>query len=481
MQSTSKSLFWSSLDKFGVQVFALVVGIFTTRMLSPNDFGVVSALAIFTALSNVLVDSGVSAALIRRKENTDAEYSAALLFNIALSVLLYVALWLSSERIADYFQMEEINPLSKFIFLAIIINSLGIIQTVIMTREMRFKEMSIANLGSAVGSAVVTIVLVMQGYTYWAIAWQQVSLVAIRVLLMWILSDWRPCHKPDFSVIKKIFSFSIFLLFTNSLNIVVRYLYNLKIPKIYSQQELGYYDRARKFQEIPSAVVTGAVGAVAYPILSRLNSEPERQLAFFRKIVRVNAFLIFPIMFGLISVMENVTVVVLTAKWLPIIPYFQILCLAAIFAPFQTICLTALNAMGKSNINMGLEIGRNLLTIALFVAFSDTIYQMLWGFSVAMFVAYVVNMIVVGQRLKYKFLHHLKDIIPYAAISVAMAAVCFFVGELSLGFIPEKFRLLTTLLLQILAGAGFYVLTTYLLGSKVIKEFFDLILRKNKE
>ena len=479
-RSTSKSLLWSSLDKFGVQVFALIVGIFTTRMLSPDDFGVIAALAIFTALSNVLVDSGVSAALIRRESNTEEEYAAAFLFNLGLSIVLYFALWGASGSIASYYEMEEINPLSKFVFLAIVINSFGIIQTVRLTREMRFKEMSIANLVSAVGSAMLTIFLVLRGYTYWAIAWQQVSLVAIRVVMLWIMGGWLPSSRPDFSVIRKIFSFSIFLLLTSTLNIIVKYIYNFKIPKIYPQEQLGYYDRSRKFQEIPSAVVTGAVGSVAYPILSKLNSDSKAQLAFFRKIVRVNAFLIFPMMIGLISVIDNLTVVVLTAKWLPMIPYFQILCLAAIFTPFQTLCLTTLNAMGKSSLNMWLEIGRNLLTLLLFFVFSATIYQMLWGFSLAMFVSYVVNMIVVGSRLRYSLFDHIKDIFPYLAISLAMAIVCLFVGKVELTVLPIKIRLITALLLQILIGFGFYVGVSYMLGSKVISDCLELIFKKKR-
>ena len=264
MQSKSKSLFWSSLDKFGVQVFALIVGVLTTRMLSPKDFNIIACLAIFTALSNVLVDSGFSAALIRREQNSSSEYSAAFIFNIALSIALYFLLWGFSGTLADFFGTPEINPLSRFIFLGIVINSLGIIPNVLLTRSMRFKEISIANLSAAVVSALLTIVLVLAGYTYWAIAWQQVSLTTVRVAMLWLLSRWQPTARPDFDIIRKIFSFSVFLLGTSILNIVVKYIYNLKIPIAFSKEDNGYYDRARHTFDRGNKY--DSIGSLPYPI-----------------------------------------------------------------------------------------------------------------------------------------------------------------------------------------------------------------------
>lgn len=475
-------MFWSSLDKFGVQVFALVVGIFTTRMLTPDDFGIIATLAIFTALSNVLVDSGFSAALIRRSQNTNSEYSAAFIFNVALSVVLYIILWIFSGDLAEYFDIPQLNPLSRFVFVGIIINSFGIIPNIILTREMRFREISVANLTSATVSAVITIVLVFVGYTYWAIAWQLVSLTGIRVLMLWVLCRWNPFYKPDFAVIGKIFSFSVFLLFTSILNIFVKYIYNLKIPKVFSKEELGYYDRARKFQDIPSTVVTGAIVSVAYPVLSKLNDNPQKQLAFFRKIIRVISFLIFPVMFGLIGVIDNITSVILTDKWLPMIPYFQILCVAAVFMPFQSFCLTTLNALGKSNLNFTLELGRNLLTLALFIFFSATVEEMLWGFSTAMFASYLVNMAVVGKLMRYSVLDHLKDILPYAIISAVMCFVVVLLGKIDVALSASReINNAIVLALQLVAGITLYIGVAYALGSKVIKECIELLVRRGKQ
>ncbi|MDR1543350.1 MAG: lipopolysaccharide biosynthesis protein [Prevotellaceae bacterium] len=475
-RKTSMSLVWSSADKFGVQLLAMLVGVFTARMLSSADFGIIACLAIFTAIANVLIDSGFSAALIRREKNTNSEYCAAFLFNLIFSVLLYFVLYFSSGKIAQYYNIPQLVSLSRFVFIAVVINSLGIIQNIIFTREMKFKEISIANLVSAVVSAVVTVILVLSGYTFWAIAWQQITLVAVRVAVMWALSNWKPIYKPDFSVLIKLFSFSALLLLTSIVNIFGKNIYALKIPVKFGTTNFGYYDRARKFQEIPAGVVAGALSSVAYPVLSSLNNEPDKQKQFFRKMVRINAFLIFPVMLGLIGIIENMTVIVLTEKWLPMIDYFRILCATAIFMPFQSLCLTTFNAIGKAKYNFALELGRNLLIITLFFLFSENVTQMLLGYTTAMFCAYICDIIFVGKFIKYSLSEHLRDILPYAVISAAMCILVLIIGNF---FARWHINIYLIFAAQCLLGAGFYIGTARLLGSQVIRDVFDLFRKKN--
>ncbi len=474
--TTSKSLFWSTIDKFGVQTFALFVSIFTARMLSPEDFAVIASLAIFTALSNIIVDSGLSAALIRRNANTESEYSAAMIFNIIVGLILYIFLCFSSAFLAKYLKMPEINPLARLVFVSIVINSLGIVQNVILTRNMEFKKISIANLTSAIVSSVVTITLIVMGYTYWAIAWQQVSFATTRTLMLWALSHWTPKAKPDFSVITSTFSFSAFLLATSIINIIVKYIYNLKIPIILPKSELGYYDRARKFQEIPSMVVASAIQSVAYPILSKLNNDRQEQLAFARKTMQISAFLIFPIMLGIIAIIKNLTIVVLTEKWLPMIPYFQTLCIVGIFFPFQNLSLTILNAIGKSNINFTLEIIRNSITILLFLLMSATVKQMLIGLAIATFISYCINIFVIKYYLGYSIIYHIKDIMPYALISTVMYCMTMLIDKINITlFDCQTTNIISKLIVQILVGGAFYYLATYITGIQIIKELHSTI------
>lgn len=453
-------------DKVGFQILALFVGIFTARMLSPRDFGLIGALSIFTLLSTILTESGFTSAMVRRKGNKKAEYSAVFFVNVTLSVLFYAALFLCAPLIADYFEMPELCNLSRFLFLSVLANSFGIVPNILLTISLSFKQISIANISSAVVSAVVTILLVFLGYEYWALAWQQVTQHIVRVGLLWIFSRWT-ISKPNFSIIREVFSFSFFLLITSLLNAIVKNVYNVIIGKRYSAEDLGYYFQANKFQQIPSNVISSAITGVSYPVLSQLNNNRERQLTYFRKIIRVTAFLIFPVMIMLFSMLENLVVIVLTEKWLPAVPYFKILVVSAVVFPLYVLNLNILAVKGYSKIYFRLELFRNMLCIIFLLLFSSSIEMILTGYSLASVVSYMADAIYVQKKIGYKVLQQAKDIFPYAAISVIMFLIIKCVGLLSFGLYP-------TVILQMVAAAGFYFFSLKILGSQVLKDVLEL-------
>ncbi len=466
-KKTTSALVWNGIDKAGFQVVALLVGIITARLLSPKDFGLIGALAIFTMLSNILVESGFTAALIRRKNNTSAEYTALLYFHVALSVLIYLILFFCAPLIAAYFRMPELLCLSRVLFLAIIFNSFGIVQNIILSKELAFRPMMFANIISAIVSGIVTVVMVLYGFEYWALVWQQLLQVGLKALLLWVFSSWRPVRQTDFKVIKEVFSFSVFLLFTSFVNAVVKNIYNLIIGRMYTVQDLGYYTQANKFQQIPSQVITQTQSGVAYPVLSHLNEDPERQRNYFRKIIRITAFLIFPVMIGLFALAEELVTIVLTDKWLPAVPYFRILIVAAIVAPFHTLNLNALTVRGFSRINFRLEMLRNgLIILSLFMGLGS-INQMLIGFSIANLLSLLIDLIVVQVKLKYPLMEQLKDIAPYAVISIGILLIVYLGNMLHLNMYLLTF-------LQIIASGLFYFICLKVLGSKIFEEVISI-------
>lgn len=471
-QKTATSIIWSTVDKFGFQLIALLVGIITARLLSVDDFGLIGALALFTQLSNVLVESGFSTALIRRKVNTDDEYSAAFYFNVALSVVLYMVLFFSAPLIASYLAMPELKDLSRFLFLAVIFNSLGIVPNIILTKRLAFREIMISNVASAVVSGIVAVVLAVYGAGYWAIAWQQLLQAVVRVLLQWVLVKWHPNMHADFFVIKELFSFSFLLIITSVVNAIVRNIYNWVIGKIYSKTELGYYAQAYKYQSIPSQIVSTALSGVAYPIISSLNDDSQRQLLYFRKLIRINAFLIFPVMLGLMGIATNVIEILLTAKWLPSVPYFRIMVGAAVFLPFQSLCLGTLNAIGKPNLNFRLEMVRNVLIVLSLVCFHGSILEMLYAYVVAQVIAYLLDVIVLGRYIKYSLLDHLRDILPYGVLAVVMYFAVVFADSL-IG------NMYLSVIVQLLVGTIVYIGLSAVLGSNIIKEAVGFIKTKN--
>lgn len=468
-KKTFYSLLWSAFDKVGVQLVAFLVGIVTARLLSPRDFGLMGALTIFTILSNTLVESGFTAALVRRKSNTNSEYVATFYFNILLSIIIYGILFAFAPFIASYFRMPELCSLSRFLFLAIIINSFGLVQNVILTKELSFKLLTKVNLIAVVLSGICTILLIVFfDMSYWALAWQQMIMVTLKSLLLWCVSKWRINCSPNFSIIKELFSFSSFLLITSVITNVVRYVYNIVIGRFYTVQDLGYYSQAYKYQQIPSAVISGTLTSVAYPVLSKLNDNKERQLLYFRKLVRLTAMLTFPIMIGMIAVADSFVEVFLSIKWLPIVAYFKLLLVAGIFYPFHTLALNILTAKGFPKWNFCLEMIRNGLVVLLLIVWHNDIMQMLCGLLVATILSMLVDMILVARKTSYRVYNQFFDILPYLFVAVLM-----FVLVKVLALIPLNTFLLFGV--QVLFGGLFYFAMLKLFGSKLLKDSLELL------
>ena len=421
-KQTTISLIWNGFNKIGYQVIALLVGIVTARLLTPTDFGYIAALAVFTMLSNLLVESGFTAALVRRKDNTQADYSTAFYFNVALSLIFYSALFISAPAIADYFNMPPLTELARILFLAIVINSLFIIPNIILTRALRFKEIAIAELTGMIVSAVITVSMAMTGFGYWAIAAQQISQLVVKVGIIWALSKWRPTLDFRFSLLKEVFSFSFLLIISSLISSVTRYAYNFFIGPRYSADDLGYYGQAFKFHQIPYNVISSTITGVSYPVFSSLNKEKERQMLYIQKIMRITAFITFPAMIGLYCIAPNFISVVLTDKWMPMLPCFKILIIAGIAMPFININLNIFNAIGRPRIYFTLECLRNGLIIALLFVLNSTIETMLYGYLTATYTALIASSWLIKKHIGYSIFDQITHILPSLILAVIMGA-----------------------------------------------------------
>lgn len=470
-QQTTQSIIWNFMDKVGYQVIALLVGIFTVRLLTPEDFGYIGALAVFTALSTVFVESGFTAALVRRKNNTDKEYTAAFIFNVILSIVLYIILFVSAQAIADYYKMPPLTGLAKVIFLALILNSLTIVQNIILTKKLEFRKLTIANLSGMCVSAVITLWMAATGWGYWAIAAQQISQVVVKAILLWIFSPWRPVRIQwsDFKIICEIFSFSFLLIISSTISSIMRYIYNVFIGPRYTTDDLGYYSQANKFHQIPYNVISSSIVGVAYPVLTSLNGSDERQRLYMHKIMRMIAFTIFPVMIGFIAISENFVHVVLTDKWLPILPYFRIMIIGGMFIPFINYYVNLFNVFGKPNLYFITEFSRNALIFTLLLFLNNTIMHILYGYVIACVSALLLTIILGRIYIKYSIIDFILQILPSFAMAIVMGVVVWYIPKwLELQYWLE-------LIIQIAAGAIIYFGIASIFKIELINDLIKLI------
>lgn len=425
-QRTEKALIWSFVDKFGQQIIYFVSGIILANLLMPGDYGKIGVLTIFIVLSNILIDSGFSSALIRKKGATDSDYSTIFYFNLIISLFFYLILYFSATFISSYFEIPDLVNISRVLFLSIIFNSLGLIQQTRMFKEIRFTEYARINIAALTISSAFAIWLAANGGGVWALVVQTLGLSVLKTILLWFYGRWYPKLIFSISSIKEFLGYSANLLGTGVLNAVFNNIYPLIIAKSFSTSTVGFYTQAQKLQDIPSALIANIFRSVAFPVLSSINDDKPRLLRVFGKYIRTTAFFIFPIMMLLIVVAHPLILSLITDKWIHSVPMLQVLSLAGMFSPFIILYYDLFNTEGRSDINFKLEIAKKIfliIAIAIALSFGNSIMSLICVWVAYTLLSLIVTAVVSSRVAGYKVISFVRDITPYFLVAFASAII----------------------------------------------------------
>lgn len=471
-QKTVGALLWNLLDRMGQQVLLFIVGIIVANILSVEDYALVGMLAIFTAVANIVLDSGFSAALIQKKETTERDFSSVFWFNLGISILLYVLLISVSPFISRFFSQPKLTELAVVIFLALPINSLAIIQTTILTKEVRFKALAKANLLSMMISGIASLAMAYSGWGVWTLALQPVILSITRTLLLWIQSTWYPKRIFSVQAIKELFSFASSLLIASLINTCFLNIYSVIIGRLYPVKQLGYYTQGNKMCDMGVSMLYGSIQNATYPIFSSIQDEKERLIRAYRKTIRFTAFITFPVMAGLIVIARPVIEMLLKEEWWPAIPFFQLLCAGGCFTILTAINNNFIKVSGRSDGILKLEYFKIIITIlVLALTYNRPVLIMVAGLVAARALVYFINMIYTARYTGYKIGMQFRDLLPYLLLSGAMIAFILPISH----YINLNWMLMSV---QIVAGITIYIALAYVTGSKILKESIELLLKK---
>lgn len=474
-QKTIGALLWNLLDRLGQQVLLFIVGILVANILSVEDYGLIGMLAIFSAIANIVLESGFGSALIRKQDATETDYNSVFYFNTAISAVLYLTLYLAAPFIADYFEQPLLTPLSRVVFLSLPFNSLSLIQTTLLNKKVQFKTLAKVNLASLLISACSQLAMAFSGMGVWTLAWQPVILAFSRSVLLWMLNQWRPQLLFSLKSIRVLFGFASNLLLGSIINAIFTNIYSVAIGKLYPPQQLGYYTQGNKFSLMVISSIYSSLQTATYPIFSSIQDDRERSIRAYRKTIRFTAFLTFPLMIGLVSIASPFISIILKAAWASCIPFFQLACLAGIFTILGTINQNFVKAYGRSDVIFKLEIIRTLLIIVCLLAtLRESALTMILFQTIAQVVIYLISIIYIGRIVGYRWTHQLRDILPYAALSVAMWALLL---------LPDYFIRANYLLLpvKIIVGAAFYYFANRWLGSQILNEATEILFKRKRK
>ena len=450
---TVTALFWSFLDKFGQKLVFLLSSVFLMRLLDISAYGIMGSLLIFTAFSSLLIDSGFGRALLNRKEISAVEYNSVFYFNLAISFFLYIVLFFSAPLIAQLFNEPLLIPVSRVLFLSLIFNGFSLIQMIVFIKASDFKTQTKANTTALVISTGIALIMAWQGFGVWSLVAQNVIYAFFRSLLFWLYSSWRPEPVFSFSKLKTFFAFSNKLLASGTIGAVFNNIYPSIIAMFYPMQQVGFYTQAYKYQDTPFAVLSDTFRSVSMLILSEINDQTERLRRVLAKLMKSMAFLSFPIGFILILIAEPLFVNVFGEKWLPSVPYFQILCLGGVVSPFTFILNELFIAKERADFFLSVEIVKRIILVALIIAFfKKGITGLAVSWVIYMYITLIISLFLSKKLIAYSIWNFMKDAAPYVLLSLTGVAVAYFT---TLNISNEVIRMLAAMIIM---GASYLAL-----------------------
>jgi len=474
-EKTAKGLAWGAVNNGTMQVLNLLIGIVVLNYLTPADTGLIGMLAIFSAIAGNLQSSGFSTALINEKQPTAQQYNSVFWFNILMGGCLYGLLFLSAPVISWVFDEPRLTDLSRFLFLSFFISSFGISTNAYMVKNMMNREITIVNLVALIISGSTAVVLALNGFTYWSLAWQQVVNSTVLILGRFYYVKWRPTLQFTFAYIRQTFSFSMKILVTMILKSVNLNMLTVLFGVLFRNAHIvGNFFQAYKWDSMAFQTVGGMVEQVAQPVLVSVREEKDRELNVFRKMLRFTAFLSFPFLFGLALVAREFILCTIGEQWIECVPLLQILCLSGAFMPIFSLYQNLVISHGRSDINMWLNIAQIALQLIVILLF----YQQ--GITVMVIAYSAFNVLWLGawqpsahRIIGLRLWQMAKDIVPFMLIAAAVMVATHYI-TLSIA------NLWLLLLARIAVAALLYYIIMRLLNVAIFKECMQFILKKRR-
>ncbi len=471
---TARGLFWGAMNNGTMQLLNILFGIFLGRLLSPAETGIVGVLAIFTLLAGNLQASGFMQALINEKNPGHRDYNSVFWFNVIVSLALYGILFASAPLIAAFFRQPVLVQVSRFVFLAFVISSLGIVPHAFMLKRMMNREIAVTTIVALVVSGVAGVALAWQGYSYWSLAWQQVIYITVNTVLRYAYCRWHPTLNFDFGPVRRMMGFSVKVLVSQVVNTLSGNILTFIFGRLFPIHDVGNYSQANNWNTKANSFISGTVGQIAQPVLAQVAGDQARTVAVFRKLLRFTAFFSFPLMLGLSLVGREFILLTIGEKWLGCVPLLQVLCVSGAFAPIFTLYQGLAVSQGRSGVYMWCNVAQLLCLVAIVVACSS------WGMMV-MVTAYALFSVVwllvwhlatrpfVPMRLRWM----LADVAPFLLIALAtMAATHFATAHIT--------HIVVQLCARVAMAALIYVAVMKLLRVRMLDECVAWVKKKIK-
>jgi len=468
------SLLWKLMERGGTQGIQFIVSIVLARLLLPKEYGMIALLTIFITVANVFIQSGLNTALIQKKNADEIDFSSVFFLSLCIAGILYIILFFVAPFVAVFYNEPQLISVLRVLSITLFFGAFNSIQNAVISRNMQFKKLFYSSLGATVVSGTIGIVMAYTGFGIWALVAQQLSNQLSITLILWLTVKWRPKLVFSFKRVKILFAYGWKLLVSVLIDTLYMNLSGLLIGKIYSPTMLGFYNRGQQFPALISTNINGSIQSVMLPALSSHQDNRQRVKNMVRRSIVTSSFIMFPVMIGLAVVAKPLVMILLTDKWLPAVPFLQIFCFSYALWPIHTANLQAINALGRSDIFLKLELIKKILGLTILgISVFYGVYAIALGMLITGVISTFINAYPNIKILNYSYKEQWKDIMPSLILSLIMSAVIYCIQLIGL-------NTWSTLIAQVFVGAIVYIglakffkleCLTYLLAT--CKEIFN--------
>lgn len=453
---------WTTLDVVLSNLTNFLLMIFLARLLDPKDFGLLAMIAIFTAFSEAIINSGFSQALIQRNKKSDLDdYNTVFTINIILSIIVYMLLCFFSEKIANFYNSPELILIIKVYFLCLILSSISIVPQAILSINLDFARLSIVNVIATIVSALVAVLLAINGFGYWSLVsvtlvkWTVISLVHLTI------SEWKPALYIKVKSFKILFRYGSKLLLASLINVLTNNIHAMIIGRYFNGTTLGYYSQSNNLSSLLSKNIVVIFQKVSFPYLSSINEDKDKSSSAFKQLISVSMLISLPVLVGLASVSYEFVMVILGNKWLPIVNILTFLCLAKSITPIGSLNINAISAIGRSDVVLKIDFFKLPITVGVILVTIPYGIEIVAIGQIFLSVSYfIMNSYYSKEYLNFGFLEQIKCMYKYI-----IAAVLMFVVNTSFYLDND----VAGLIVKIFLGAVVYILVCFILKVEMIR------------
>lgn len=474
--TATKGVFWTFMQQFGSQLINFGVSLVLARLLMPEEFGLIGMIAVFMAIGQTLMDSGLTQSIIRSEDPDQEDYSTVFFFNLAGSIIVYFLIYFTAPLIASFYRQPALVDILRVYCLSFIIMAFSAVQFARLTKLMDFKTQMLVTIPSLVASGILGIYLAYQGFGVWSLVWRHLFQSFLQTVQLWIRSKWQPSFTFSVSKFKEHFNFGYKLTLSGLLDTIFSNIYQIIIGRYFIASQVGYYTRAQTLRQLPVSNISGALNKVTYPLFASIQNDDVRLKRVYKEIMLMVLFIIAPTLIIMGVLAEPLFRFLFTEKWLPAVPYFQVMCLGGILYPIHSYNLNILKVKGRSDLFLKLEIIKKILIVVVIaISIRYGIMGLIWGQLFTSIVALAINTHYSGKFIKYNALEQFLDMIPIILLAFLVGASIWMADNfLNINQLDDFYRLV----ILGISGTALYLLFAYMFKMDSLTSIKKIILKQ---